>query len=215
MILNDIITSVRRIVQDETATYRYSDTFLLGLCNQGLKRIQMLRPDLFSYMGTVSCTPGAVVQSGPADSMRIIEVYSVVGGNAVTEVDRQVMDQNSPTWPIDAGGPAVNWMRNVRTPNRFFIYPQAPTGQTLNVEYSQIPPIYDGATTVELLSDAYVPAMIDIVVFLAESIDNEHVTSGRAKLYHDLFMSEMGATAAAVRVTDTENAGQPSQYKVI
>jgi hypothetical protein len=215
MILNDIITAVRRIIQDETVTYRYSDAFLLDLCNQGLKRIQLLRPDLFSYVGTVLCTQGEVIQTAPTDSLRIIEVYSIVGGTGLVEADREVLDQTIPTWPNDTEAAAINWMRHVRNPNRFFIYPQAPAEQTLNIEYSQVPATYDGTTTVTLLPDAYVPALVDVVVFLAESIDNEHVTNGRAKMYKDLFMAELGATVASLPVTDTENAGQPLKIEVV
>jgi hypothetical protein len=215
MILSDIITSVRRIIQDETVTYRYSDAFLLDLCNQGLRRIQLLRPDLFSYVGTVTCTQGEVMQDAPSDSLRIIEVYSIVGGTGLVEADREVLDQTIPAWVNTAEAAAINWMRHVRNPNKFFIYPQAPAAQVLNVEYSQVPPTYDSSTTVTLLPDAYIPALIDIIVFLAESIDNEHVTSGRAKMYMDLFMSELGATTASLPVTDTENAGQPLQIEVV
>jgi hypothetical protein len=215
MILNDIITAVRRIIQDETVDYRYSDTFLLDLCNQGLKRIQLLRPDLFAYVGTVACVQGEVIQPAPSDSLRIIEVYSIVGGGGVVEANREILDQTLPSWVNDTEGAAVNWMRHVRNPNKFFIYPQAPAGQTLTVEYSQVPTTYDGTTTVTLLPDAYIPALIDVVVFLAESIDNEHVTSGRAKMYKDLFMAELGATTASLPVTDTENAGQPLTVQVV
>lgn len=206
MILNDVITTVRRIIQDETTPYRYSDAFLLDLCNQGLRRIQLLRPDLFAYIGTVACTQGEVIQNAPSDSLRVIEVYSVVGGNGVVEADREVLDQTLPTWPNDAEAATINWMRHVRNPNKFFIYPQAPSGQTLRIEYSQVPPTYDGTTAVTLLPDAYIPALTDVVVFLAESIDNEHVTSGRAKMYQELFMAELGASSASLPVTDTEDA---------
>jgi len=215
MILNDIITAVRRIIQDETVDYRYSDVFLLDLCNQGLKRIQLLRPDLYSFVGTVACVQNAVIQSAPSDSLRIIECYSIVGGTGLVEADREVLDQTIPTWPNTTAGAAINWMRHVRNPNKFFIYPKAPANQTLTVEYSQVPPTYAGGATVTLLPDAYVPALIDVVVFLAESIDNEHVTSGRAKMYKDLFMAELGATTASLPVTDTENAGQPLQVEVV
>ncbi len=216
MILNDIITTVRRLVQDETTAYRYSDAFLLDLCNQGLKRIQLIRPDLFSYVSTVACTQGEVIQSAPSDSLRIIEVYSIVGGTGLVEADREVLDQTIPTWPNDAEAAAINWMRHVRNPNKFFIYPQAPSGQSLDIEYSQVPTTYDGTTTVTLLPDAYIPALVDVVVFLAESIDNEHVTNGRAKMYKDLFLAELGATTASLPVTDTESAGQdPLKVEVV
>lgn len=215
MKFDDIIVTVRRLIQDETTAYRYSNDFLLDLCNQGLKRIQLMRPDLFAYVGTVSCSQGEVSQSAPSDSLRIIEVYSIVGGGGLVEANREVLDQTLPSWMNDAEAAAVNWMRNVRNPNKFFIYPQAPAAQVLTVEYSQVPPTYNGSTTVTLLADAYIPALVDIVVFLAESIDNEHVSNGRAKMYKDLFMSEMGASVATLPVTDTETAGQPEQNEVV
>jgi len=81
MILNDVITEVRRLIQDENTPQRYSDTVLLGFANQALKRISVLRPDLFAYMGTVTCTENEVLQSAPSDSIRLIEVFSVVGGS--------------------------------------------------------------------------------------------------------------------------------------
>ena len=44
MILDDVITEVRRIIQDTNIPYRYSDDVLLGFANQALKRIAVLRP---------------------------------------------------------------------------------------------------------------------------------------------------------------------------
>lgn len=215
MILNDVITEVRRIVQDSTAPLRYDEAFMLGLGNQGLKRVQLLRPDLFAFSGTVPTVQGEVLQAAPSDSLRVIEVFSIVGGTGLVEADREVLDQTIPTWPNDAEGPAINWMRHVRNPNKFFIYPQAPAGQTLNIEYSQVPPTYDGVTAITLLPDAYFPVMVDIMVFLAESVDNEHVTSGRAKLFQDSFTQMLGVTAASRPVTDTEEAGEPLQIEVV
>lgn len=202
-----IITEVRRLIQDETETYRYSDTFLLGLVNQSLKRVALLRPDLFAYVSTMTCTAGEVIQSAPADSIRIIEVYSIVGGNALIETNRETMDQNVPTWPNDTAGAAVNWFRNVRNPNKFYIYPQAPADQSLNIEYAQTPTDYAIGATITLLPDAYFPVLVDMTVFLAESIDNEHVDSGRAKLFQDSYTQALGLTTQSRTVTDTEQGG--------
>ena len=216
MILDDVVAEVRRIVQDETAaSYRYTDVQLLSLCNQGLKRIQLYRPDLFAYVGTVACTQGEVLQSAPTDSYRIIEVYGIVGGDRVVEANREVLDQNLPTWPNDAEAAAINWMRSIRNPNKFFIYPQAPAAQTLTVEYSQVPPTYDGTTAVTLLPDTYLPALVDIVVFLAEVIDNEHVTQGRAKLFYESFTQLMGITSSSIAITDTEQSGLQPPAEVV
>mgnify|MGYP003152269469 CR=1 FL=1 len=207
MILDDVITDVRRLLQDETTVYRYSDAFLLGLGNQALMRIALMRPDLFSFVSTVACTAGEVIQDAPSDSIRIIEVYSIVGGAGLVEVNREVLDQTIPTWPNDTAAAALNWMRHVRNPNKFFIYPQAPAAQSLDIEYSQSPPTYDGTTTITLLPDAYFPVVVDVIMFLAESADNEHVTSGRAKLFQDSYIQALGLTSRGRPVTDTETAG--------
>jgi hypothetical protein len=210
MILSTVITEVRRLLQDINSPQRYSDTVLLGFANQALKRIAVLRPDLFAYIGAIPTTAGSVIQSMPADSIRVMEIFSVQGGDGVTEVNREALDQTYPTWMNDTAGPCVNWMRHVRNANKFFIYPKAPAGQVLVGEYAQTPPDYDGTTTVALLSDAYFPVVVDATVFLAESVDNEHVNSQRAALFQQSFTQALGVSAQGRVITDTEQAGLKS-----
>lgn len=209
MKLNAVITEVRRIVQDENTPYRYSDTVLLGYANQALKRIAVLRPDLFAYSADITCTAGTVVQNAPTDSFRLVEIYSVKNGNGVLETTREVLDQAMPTWMNDTAAPATNWMRHVRNPNKFFIYPKAPIGQVLIGEYTQSPPDYTATAEVALLSDVYFPVVIDAVVFIVESVDNEHVNSNRAKLFQDSFVKALGVSAASKPVTDEEHPTSP------
>ena len=214
MILNDVVTEARRLLQDISAPQRYSDAVLLGFANQALKRMSVLRPDLFAYIGEITCTAGAVIQSPPSDSIRIIEIFQVKDGAGVTEVDRTSLDQTYPGWMNDAAGAAVNWMRHVRNPNKFFIYPKAPVGQVLIGEYAQTPPNYVGTDTVALLPDAFFPVVVDGTVFLAESVDNEHVNSNRAQLFQQSFTQALGVSAQARSLTDTEEAGLPSEQVV-
>ncbi len=211
MILNDVITEVRRIIQDETTPFRYSDAILLSFANQALKRISVLRPDLFAFIGTVTCTENAVIQSAPSDSIRIIECFSVQGGAGITETTREVLDQAYPTWMNDAAAATQNWMRHVRNPNKFFIYPKAPANQILDIEYAQTPPTYDGTTTVALLGDAYFPVVVDATVFIAESIDNEHVNSNRAALFQQSFTQALGVGIQSRAITDTEESGEQGE----
>ena len=207
MILNDVITEARRILQDTVSPQRYSDTVLLGFANQALKRIAVLRPDLFAIIADIPTTAGEVVQSMPSDSIRLLEIYSVKNGDGVIETNREILDQSLPTWMNTAAGPAINFMRHVRNANKFFIYPKAPANQTLIGEYAQTPPIYDGTTTVALLPDAYFPVVIDATVFIAESVDNEHVNSNRAQLFQTSFTQALGVAAQSRAITDTERGG--------
>ncbi len=214
MILADVVTEVRRILQDINEPKRYSDAVLLGFANQALKRIAVLRPDLFAYIGEIPTTAGTVLQSPPSDSLRIMEIFQVKDGNGITEVNRDTLDETYPMWMNDNAGACVNWMRHVRNSNKFFIYPKAPVGQILIGEYSKAPRVYSSNETVELLPDAYFPVVVDGTIFIAESIDNEHVNSNRAALFQQSFTQALGAGIQARDFTDTEDAGM-TKAKVI
>lgn len=209
MKLSDVIAETRRILQDINEPVRYSDELLLGFANQALKRMAVIRPDLFAYIGEISTVAGTVIQSAPADSLRIIEILYVKDGDGITEVNRDMLDETYPTWMNDDAAPCVNWMRHVRNPNKFFVYPKAPVGQVLIAEYAQSPKDYTASETVALLSDAYFPVVVDGTVYLAESIDNEHVNSNRAQLFQQSFTQALGAGMQARVLTDIEDAGLP------
>lgn len=214
MKLSAVVTEVRRIIQDVNSPQRYSDATLLGFANQALRRIAVLRPDLFARIGEIPCTVGSVLQAPPSDSIRIMEIFQVKGGDGVTEANRETLDQTYPGWMNDPAGPTVNWMRHTRNSNRFFIYPKAPAGLVLIGEYSQTPTVYNADDDVELLPDAYFPVVVDCTVFLAESVDNEHVNSNRAQLFQQSFTQALGVSAQGRVITDTEEAGMTKEQVV-
>jgi len=207
----EVITEVRGLIQDTKTPTRYSDTVLLGYVNQTLKRMAMLRPDLFAVITNFQTTPDNVLQNCPADSMRLIEIFQVQDGGSVTEVNRETLDRTVPNWQSHTPGQPVNFMRHVRNANRFFLYPRPAYGVVLVGEYSQTPANYTLNQEVEYPIDAYFPAVVDGVVFLAESVDNEHVNSNRAKLFQDSFMQALGVSLQARVVTDTESGGIDSR----
>lgn len=203
----EVITEVRRILSDTLAPQRYSDTVLLGFVNQTLKRMAILRPDLFATIGNISTTANTVLQSMPSDSIRLMEIFQVVNGNAVTEVSRDTFDQTYPNWVNETPGTPVNFMRHVRNPNKFFVYPRPISGVTLVGEYAQSPTDYGLNDTIALLPDAYFPTIVDGTIFLTESIDDESVSSGRAKLFQDSFTQSLGVALQSRTVTDAEEGG--------
>lgn len=205
---NEIITEARRLIQDTKTPYRYSDAVLLGFVNQTLKRMVVLRPDLFAVIGDIPTTTNTVLQSCPADSTRLIEIFQVKDGDAITEVNRETLDRTTPSWQREEAGQPVNFMRHVRNPNRFFVYPRPAAGVVLVGEYAQTPPEYTLNQEIDYPIDAYFPAVVDGVVFLAESIDNEHVNSNRAKLFQDSFVQSLGVGLQSRAITDTESGGQ-------
>lgn len=203
----DVITEVRRLIQDEVSPYRYTDTVLLGFVNQILKRMALLRPDLFAFIGDISTTANEVLQTLPSDSIRLVEIYRVKNGSAMTEVSRETLDQSTPDWVAETAGVPVNYVRHVRNPNKFFLYPPPATGTTLVGEYVQAPTDYGLTDAISVLPDAYFATLVDGVVYLAESVDNEHVNSGRAKLFFDSFTQSLGVALQSRALTDTESGG--------
>jgi hypothetical protein len=203
----EVITEVRRLVQDQLVPYRYSDTVLLGYVNQSLQRMAILRPDLFTDIVDIATTADAAVQSLPAEAIRLVDIFQVKNGNAITEVDRETMNRNYPGWMNEASGTPVNFMRHVKNPDRYFLYPRPAAGVVLVGEYAKSPIDYTLDASIDVISDTYFPVLVDGVVYLAESIDDEHVQSGRAKLFYDSFVGQLGAGLQSRKITDTKQAG--------
>jgi hypothetical protein len=208
----EVITEVRSILQDADTPYRYSDTDLLGFVNQTIKRMVVLRPDLFGVIGDIPTTAGSAVQSLPSDALRLIDIFQVKGGNAVTEVDRETMARYAPDWMNATAGSPVNFMRHVKNSERFFLYPPPTAGTVLVGEYAQVPADYALTDTITTPSDAFFPTIIDGTVWLAESIEDEAVNSKRAEFFLQLFTSQLSASLQSRTVTDTKPAGmKPSR----
>jgi hypothetical protein len=193
---------------------------MLGFINQALRRMVVIRPDLFAAIEEVATASGQTIQSAPADSVRIMEVFRVVGGDGVIEVSRTSLDEVYPQWVSDPAGVPQQWMRHVRNPNRYFLYPAPQEGVELMIEYARTPRVYTEANlndvepdmtlntgVIEDLGDAYLPVVVDGVVFLAESIDNEHVNTNRAALFKDAFFQSLTAGLESRAITDKETAG--------
>jgi hypothetical protein len=207
---NEVITEVRRLVQDTRAPFRYTDTVLLGFVNQTLKRMVLLRPDLFTVMGDIPLTANEVQQECPAGAVRLVEIFRVKGGNAITEASRETLDQTYPEWVSEPPDTPVNFMRHVRNPTKFFVYPQPVSGTTLVGEYVTAPSDYGLNDDIDLPS-GYFTAVVDGTVYLAESVDNEHVNSGRAKMFQESFLQQLGAALQSRSITDTESGGMKPQ----
>lgn len=201
---SEVITEVRRLIQDTRAPLRYSDEVLLGFVNQTIRRMVMLRPDLFTTIVSIATTPNVVEQLLPTTAVRLVELFRVNNGGALEEVNRDQFDRAYPQWTVDPAGAPTKYMRHPRNPRAYFLYPRPTTGVTLLGEYVQTPPAYAAGDTIAVLPDAYFGVLVDGTVYLAESIDNEHVNSGRAKLLFESFVQALGVSLQARDVIDNE-----------
>jgi len=200
----EVIAEVRVLIQDTRVTFRYSDTVLLGFVNQTIRRMVMLRPDLFTTVTDISTVANLTEQTLPATAVRLVDIFRVKNGTSIEEVDRDQFDRAYPQWTTDAAGTPTKYMRHPRNPRAYFLYPRPTAGTVLVGEFVVTPTAYAISDPIAVLPDAYFGVLIDGTVYLAESIDNEHVSSGRAKLFFDSFVQALGVDLQSRAVIDSE-----------
>lgn len=201
---SDVIVEARKLLQDTQAPYRYSDTDLLGYVNQTLKRMAVLRPTLFTNITSVPLTANSVIQDLPSDAHRLVQVFYVDNYNSVNEVEREMLERAYPQWVSDPAGIPFNFIRHPRNATKFFLYPRPIANLTATVEYVVEPAAYALNDTILYLKDTYLGVVIDGVMFLASSIDDEHVLSNRAKLFMESFTQALGVDLQQQAVLDNE-----------
>ena len=201
-----IINTARRITNDidaVAAMQRQSDDELLGYVNEALKEAAVMRPDLFSTVGDMTCTAGQCEQAITfQDAIQLLDVLCIHGGTALTPFDRTAMDQFRPGWRTDPAGPAENWSALNGDPLQFFIYPKAPVGQVLDVRYVRNPGTYALGDVIGDLPASYEPALADYVIYRAESKDDEHTLSQRAAAHYAAFRMKFGVAGNGTTVQE-------------
>ena len=207
---NDIIIDARRLAQDNgllRAPDTYTAATLLSFVNQVLRQTAILRPDLFTRMVELSTTPNVVEQTLPADSLRLVNIFAVKDGTAITEVSREMMDQSYPQWRLDPAGTPVNYMRHIRNPNQYFLYPKPATGIVLEGEYVQVPPTYTLDQQIALLPDAFQPVVVAGVLMLISGVENNTQSTQRFSQFQEMYAQTLGANLQARVTTDTKSSG--------
>jgi hypothetical protein len=187
----DIIIGARPILNDtDPVTPRQTDVELLKYVNDGLREMVPLQPTLFSTIGDMVCDPDSCEQAITfVDAAALLEVLCIHEGEALTPFDMMAMGAFNPGWRTDPGGPARQWTRFANDPLRFYLYPKAPaTLQVIDVRYARIPAAYALADVITEIPVTLQPALIDYVVYRAESKDDEHVLSQRASQFYQSFV---------------------------
>lgn len=189
MKINDAVSQVRNLINDLSGD-RYSDDDLLRYGQEILRRMAIIRPDLFTIFDEITNEEGNVFQKAPDNCLRLEKIVAVKDGNIVREVQRQTMDQSDPNWINDSQGPCQHWMRNQGNERYYYIYPKAPRNQTLIAEYVYVPELESLDTDFDL-PIMYLPSLVDGMVWLAESVNDESVNNGRAEKFYGLFLKSL------------------------
>jgi len=186
-----IIAAARDTLNDEDSElYRTSDAKLVAFVNAGLGEVSRLAPQLFNTLGDFDCIANQCDQTiNFSDAQAIVDVLCIHGGNVVPECDMATMDAFLPGWRSAAAGAAINWMRKPNDPLRFFIYPQAPADQTLDVMYVKNPATVALNDVITELPDSLQSALALYLIWRCDWKDDEHANSGRAAASYQAFVA--------------------------
>lgn len=189
----ELIQTARSIYNDaDSVLYRKDDDELLSYVNDAIREISALRPEIWNTIGDIECTEGEVEQAVTfADAQVLVDVLCIHGGSVIHFADMPVMDRFRPGWRSDDAGAAQNWMRKQGDPLRFFIWPKAPASQTIDVMYVRVPLVLTIDDPINEVPVGYHPAIVDYVVYRAESADDEHSNSGRATAHFNSFVAKV------------------------
>jgi len=194
----DILGRASVILQDTAAT-RFTNANLLKFFNDGQREVVLHRPDANVTSETFACANGSK-QTLPTAALRLINIHRNSNGNAVTQVERVMLDENLPTWHEALAGTKgiEHFIYDSTDPKNFYVYPKAVSGtHSLEIVYSSVPSDisisnFSTDTTVMGLDDVYANCLLDYVLYRAYQIDSEEGNLSRAQMHFGAFAQALG-----------------------
>lgn len=183
----------------------YSDDMILQYFQDAIYRISIMRPDIFSSYVEISTEKDNVLQKVSEDIQNIIDVHAVDSKYALKEARKTEMDEALPDWISHKSGIPRQWMRDKKSTNRFYLYPAPNNSITLQIQCLKLPELKDENTEFEF-NMLYQPALIDGVIFLAESIDSEESSSQKSSKFYGVMKKVLGEDSfIGDKIEETKN----------
>lgn len=190
----DILDRAGIILQD-SMNVRFPKQELLKFFNDAQKEVVMHRPDAKMANTTFACADGSK-QTLPAAALRLIEIVRNVGGRAITQVQRRILDETLPNWHESTAGAnkIEHFVYDPADPKNFYVYPQGVSGtHSLEIIYSTTPneiAITDSAfsagsdTQVIGIDDVYANSLLDYILYRSYQKDSEFAGNAQRSLMH-------------------------------
>lgn len=190
-----IIQQARYIVNDvgSITAQRQTDDELLLYLNDGLREMVSLLPKTFSKIGPHVCTGGARQKISTTTALRLLDAISANNGGSMRRFDRQTLDLFNPDWRVlTPRGVPKEWSDITDDPLSFDVYPPAEVGTVIDVQYVAVPVAFPIDQPIDNVPATLFPALVDYVVYRAESKDDEHVLNQRAISSYESFLRKLG-----------------------
>ena len=200
----DILDRAAIILQDNT-NVRFPNSELLKFFNDAQKEVVLHRPDAKMVNTTYACVDGSK-QTLPSAALRLIEIVRNVGGRAVTQVQKRILDETLPNWHETTAGTnkIEHFVYDPADPKNFYVYPKGASGtHSLEIVYSSSPSeitISDFGSDVQVISldDVYANCILDYVLYRSYQKDSEFAGNAqRAMMHYQSFANALGVKTQA------------------
>jgi len=214
-----VIDRVRETLSDPSGI-RWSDDDLIDWIGDAQREITLLKPDASATTATVTSVAGTR-QTIPTDGSRLLRVVRNMsaasggtGGKAIRPVSRELLDSQEPDWhdPTVTGDAAhgtiaKNYVYDEDEPLAFYVYPGASsTTMYMEITYSKIPADPANVSANLEVSDLYVNAVVNYVLFRAYASETEFaINSEKATTFYQRFLTIVTGKTEIDRQTTPNN----------
>jgi len=175
-----VITEVRRIIHDESATFRWADLELIDYVNAGMRQTVAILPEA-NTIETIEDTLLSRVarQSLPVGGIKFIKVARNYADDGITAqgvvrfAEKDALDTFEPDWEYvstkaDGANYFEHYCHDGREDEVYYLYPApALDNKRVAVVYSAIPTEMTAVGDTIPLSDNYINALVQYVTFRA------------------------------------------------
>jgi hypothetical protein len=187
----DILGRASIILQDST-NVRFPNDELLKFFNDAQKEVVLHRPDAnMQNVNNFTCVAGSK-QTIPTTGLRLVDVVRNVGGRAITQVDRKILDETLPNWhetTADSTRKIEHFIFDPADPKHFYVYPKATTAFQLEIVFSAAPSDisisnFSTDTTTISVDDVYANSLLDYILYRAYQKDSEFAGNAQRSMMH-------------------------------
>ena len=197
----DILDRASIILQN----VRFPNEELLKFFNDAQREVVLHRPDAKMVNTTLDLATGSK-QTLPVSALRLIDVVRNVGGRAVTQVDRRILDETLPNWHETTAGTnkIEHYIYDPADPKNFYVFPKGTSGtDSLEIIFSASTSEiaisdFSSDTTVISIDDVYANCLLDYVLYRSYQKDSEFAgNSQRAIMHYQSFANALGIKTQA------------------
>lgn len=205
-----LIAQAQELLQDLTGT-RWSATELVAHLNDGQRALVDLRPEEFAITAPLALVVGPK-QTVPTACAKLLEIPRNTNGAVIRPVERKQLDAIEPSWYTKPGAVTIQHTTvDAREPSRFYVYPPAALGASVDLVYAAYPtdiaaatgPLAANVTGNLQCPDAYKNALLHWVLARAFMKDAEFGGNAAMSAGH-LQLFSAGAGSPEPTVADKE-----------